>query len=771
MQTIEQMRPQAMWAGPQSAKTHAQQLHEIIARAVPIVGTPGDYLMRDDVLCRSGLSIVHAAPVTEAPKDRLIVRFVVVSGEEARDNKHLHVEGIDFRAWDETPVIPWCHRYDQPTLGRGLWRATYRRADTHEMWSDVEFMPADLADDPWVRFANAIGKMYAGGWMRGISAGWIPKQIREIRSKSGRLLKLASVTSEFIEQSCCPIPVDRWALAEAKDRGVITSDEVETIGRTADWRELNESEAYDLTARSLTAEPDDRENIDMKREAITRAFKPSEARELVDERHLDPEAKLGALVRPSTEDASPMTTTPRSTRVGDVANRAEGSQVDQGDQGSQAETEAEAQVAGDPSPGDEAVEAQVDQGSQESAQADGDAARASKGAQKAPESLQDASGVEADTSQATPGAQASQGAQAPQGDQSDSAPGEAQVEAQVAAQGAPSAQVAPGDVNDVEGHASRPTAAILRGPVSDELDLAYDKMRGAVVGMVDATENLWTLTHQAFFSGRSVNEMLGLKRGGYGYGDKSMDPSDPESPISLDQLVHRQLNRLEGQTQTVADSIEMFRDAMSGASTDTIVQEAAALEQADAIASTLEGLGVIDERAGRKIRQARRENLGGILKVLKDAVKKLADVLSEPEKVADEYGAEDVEQDRAKSRGISAAISERLDLLERRRSGQSQADARVAERLGTMGVRAAKFLDRLANQEALLGDVDSRSVEPVEKALPTVDSETSETQAPTRQRAAKPRGFLPGIATPTRKLGDEFADMISSRLGQMRSRG
>lgn len=716
MQTVEQLRPHEQVLAPDDTHSHAAQLHELIARAVPITGTPGDHEMRERVLCRSGLGLVHAAPSPDAASGRNIVRFITVSGEEARDNKHLHVEGIDFRAWDETPVIPWCHQYDKPTLGRGLWRATYKRGGTHELWTDVEFMPEDLADDPWVRFAAAVGKMYAGGWMRGISAGWIPKQIREIRSKSGRLLKLASVTSEFIEQSPCPIPVDRWALSEAKDRSIITSDDVETIGRSANWRELNESVAYELTPRGLTTAPDNRGEIDVKREALTRAFKPTETRELVDERTLDPDAKLGTMERPdAVAPMAPMAAAHAVRAHDDAPDAPDGVMADappeEGgtDEPVPATTDAEAPAA-DPAP-DAVPDAPVT-GAPGDAPADApqDAAPSTEGA--APD---DPDALAPDDP-----------ADAPVGAQADDAPGAV---------------------------ATASFETFLRGPVSDELDLAYDKMRGAVVSLVDASDMLWELTHAAYFSGRGVRAELGITRGGMG-GEQPMDPSDPSSPISMEQLVRRQLNRIAGQTQTISDAGEMFLDAMNEASTDTVVEEAGVKVEAAAIADALEAAGMIDARAGKKIRNSRRENLGGVLKILRQAVKRLATVLSEKEK---DKLQEDIEQaavtepegepDVAPIITGLPSLVERAARMEHKRSG---AEAR-ASRVSTLGERAARFLEK----------DDTPAV--------VVETEPAPEPAPTaRVKRAMPTGPLPGVAVPTRKLGDEFASLIGTRLGELR---
>lgn len=685
--------------GPE-ARTQRARMDEMLARSTPVEGTDGEHEMNDKVLCRSALTLVHSAPATEAPKDRLIVRFVVSSGEDARDNKHLNVAGIDFRSWDELPIVPWCHLYDRPPVGRGVWRGIYKRGGTYELWSDVEFMPENLADDPWVRFAAAVGKMYAGGWMRGISAGWIPKRIKEIRSKGGRLMKLSSETSEYIEQSCCPLPVDRWALAEAKSRNVITADDVEVIGETTKWRSLTDGVAYELSSRGAVTIPDrsnEGENIDEVLDEMTRAFKANETRELIDERTLDPEDKLTTLVRPGVR----------------AVQRAEGD----GEPAAASEpTEPSEPADGTPAEPDETPAAEGD-------------TQGSEGEPDTPES-----GAEAGSPEPAAEADSPAGGETGEGDSEPSEPtGEPEPE-----EPAPPLATA--------------LAASMRGVVSDEMDLAYDKLRGSVLGMMDATEMLWSLTHQAFFSGRSIAEMLGIpveKRQATAAGE----------PHELPAMVDRQLKRIDGQAQGIRDAVEMFRDAIhmeEGDDGDTAV-EVAGLE--DAISLALEFVDA-ETRAGKKIRLTRRERLGEVKEMLAKAAKLLGAVLQEPEverkaeKSKPKAKAGDGEKNEPENDERALLLAQARG-LKRRLSGEEDVERSTKERLGSMGKRASAFLDRLADR-----DRDAQS-------------EREPEPEPTTKRG-KPRGPLPHVAVPSRTnrtVGEEFTKMIGERLSALQGGG
>mgnify|MGYP005839415743 CR=1 FL=1 len=277
--------------------TGDRALDALMKRAIPNPERPG--LMKlDDVLVRAGQELVHCAPTPECPKDRLIVRFVVVSGEPARDRKILNVPGINWRAYDENPVTMFCHQYDEPPVGRGLWRGIYKRGEKYEVWKDIEFMPGDLYP-----FGNIVGRMYAGGWMRGISGGWKGEDVKWILNRAGKPVGVHFVTSDYLEDSACPIPIDKYALSEAVQRGVLSTDARDVFASHAKWPELSRSVAYEITEKEVLAVP---QRVD--RTALARAVDPKAQRSLVEEKKL--ESDKMAFLRPEearSEGADPGT--------------------------------------------------------------------------------------------------------------------------------------------------------------------------------------------------------------------------------------------------------------------------------------------------------------------------------------------------------------------------------------------------------------------------------------------------------------------------------
>lgn len=565
----------------------------LLKRASRIEGEEGLWKMDERVLVRSGIVLAHATP---AKKDEYgehadrVVQFCVVSGESARDNKGLNVRGIDKAPWIANPVIPWCHMYNEVPVARGRYIATVERGSTHELWSHAEFMPKDL--NP---FGYYVGRMYAGGWLRGNSLGWIPTKLREVRSKSGgRLLRVISEESEMIEYSACPIPVDRWALAEAASAGVFgkgteRSANLEMIARmmerSADWRGFSEGVAYDVSGRDVKTMPDVskgsddldddcRRALDEARDALTRAVEPSADRKVIEEHTIDPDSNLGNL-----EDVA-------------WSARSEGEEGE--DEPEDAGVDGEGRAAGG------------DGGTGDGASGEGEGEGAGEG--------------EGDPSRSA----------------GDGLPGE-----------------------------------ILRGEVSDELDLAYDRIRGAVINQMDAADRLWSLTHTAYWQGRSIREELGLEA-------RAIDVN-PDSPEALEQMVMRQTKRLRNAASMVTDSSLAADDAVTGTSTDL---EQASLE--DAMSLVVERMADegVELRAGKKIAGGRREKLGDLLKAVQNVAKGLKAVLAAPEGGGKKANA-DASKDEDKTEETKKAEAASMERINRYLdTAEGGASAKVKEEGG-----------------------------------------------------------------------------------------
>lgn len=117
-------------------------------------------------------------------------------------------DSIDLAGWDlsefaSNPVMLYEHRRDEPV---GVWRDV--RIDGGALTGEPVFMPAEV--NP---FADRLGKMYAGNWLRAFSVGFRPLEMEPIPGTNGYRIKRAML----LECSCVTIPANTDALLKAAD--------------------------------------------------------------------------------------------------------------------------------------------------------------------------------------------------------------------------------------------------------------------------------------------------------------------------------------------------------------------------------------------------------------------------------------------------------------------------------------------------------------------------------------------------------------------------
>jgi len=243
----------------------------LIARSVAVSESDPDtrVLSRDDErpLIHKPLAVRYSGKHPESSADRTVVRFVVSSGEEARDDKDLLIEGIDFTGYDLNPVWLFAHDWEGLPIGRCLARRTYKRGSTYELWKDIEFTPEDLYP-----FGYQVGQMHARGFLRACSGGWMGTRIRVVRGASGQPERIQYLASDWMETSSCAVGIDKYAVQEAVARGVLKPDGVDQFARAA--RIAATGVAYEVRSMDRT-------------EGAERAFKPNEKRTLVEEHVMD----------------------------------------------------------------------------------------------------------------------------------------------------------------------------------------------------------------------------------------------------------------------------------------------------------------------------------------------------------------------------------------------------------------------------------------------------------------------------------------------------
>lgn len=654
------------------------------------------------------LSTAWVGPVPESPSDRTIVRFVVVSGEDARDDKDLHVEGIDFSGYDSNPVWLYSHQWEMPPIGRCLKRQVFKRGNVFELWKDIEFTPADLYP-----FGHQIGQMHSRGWMRACSGGWLGTRIRVQRGRDGAPERIVYLSSDWMETSSCSVGIDKFALQEAVERGFVDTKGAEIIARHAPTLAAR---AYDL--RSTPA----------------RSFKPEETRVLIEERNLD---------NPYEEEWK------RAMRVRPKANALESRAAgDKMDDGKMKCPECGAEVRGSKcercgammttrAPSEDMSE---DKAAEDMMECPSCGSKIKAGATECPECGADLTSERAMEGDKCPecGADVSKqtgsecpecGAKLPTDEEKKAAADKkaAIEERQAKAVAADDAAAVAEEDETMEGTAKDADAeeedsedeegdvvtkrsiefAALRGPMIQAMDAAYDQLFANTVTLAQVCDELRTLGATAFVEGRSIRRSpvnrkvierqfrVAFERQLPTMVARALDVMTG-SVGNLEGSVMRQVDRGDACVTRIGNALADIRDAVGG----FIPQADEDIPMEDEAPSPMD----ITQRAGRKIAYKRRSKINSACVNVRCALRSLEEVLAEEEPIGPEE--EDTVQDtledatdtlekaepdeKAKAGNITQAMRSRIDALLRSPVGVKISEEVTSE----VELRAASISER-----------------------------------------------------------------------------
>jgi HK97 family phage prohead protease len=154
---------------------------------------------------------------------------IVASVEtEDRAGDLIQASGWDLAAYERNPVVLWAHQYLAPPIGRSL--RTW--VEGKSLMATIEFAPTP--------FAQEVRRLYAGGFLRGVSVGFRAIETEQRKSEAGRRGILFK-RQELLEISAAPVPLhpdtlvsgDPWRLPES---GRAAADAMSSIRRL--WEEI-----------------------------------------------------------------------------------------------------------------------------------------------------------------------------------------------------------------------------------------------------------------------------------------------------------------------------------------------------------------------------------------------------------------------------------------------------------------------------------------------------------------------------------------------------
>lgn len=130
------------------------------------------------------------------------VSFVVSTGAEDRDGDVVDPNGWSLDRYRKNPIVLWAHDYRLPPVAKA---PDIRIAD------GALRAVAQFPDENDYEFADTVFRLYAGGYLSAVSAGFRPLE-QEKRSDRGNLVRAA----ELWEFSAVPVPSNPEALVQAK---------------------------------------------------------------------------------------------------------------------------------------------------------------------------------------------------------------------------------------------------------------------------------------------------------------------------------------------------------------------------------------------------------------------------------------------------------------------------------------------------------------------------------------------------------------------------
>jgi len=182
-------------------------------------------------------------------------RLVVTISTRIRDRHGdiLEPGGAQIASFLKNPVVLWAHEYRALPIGR----ATSLLRDGEVLKADILFAPTD--------FAKEVYDLYAKGFLRAWSVGFLPLEWDVIEDANGKFQGYHIKAWELIELSAVPVPANPEALTNALENGLVREPDLKkllqkelSVRANAD-RAVESSEADDAShteVRGKTREPD-----------------------------------------------------------------------------------------------------------------------------------------------------------------------------------------------------------------------------------------------------------------------------------------------------------------------------------------------------------------------------------------------------------------------------------------------------------------------------------------------------------------------------------
>ncbi len=185
----------------------------------------------------------RAAPPLSINLEERTIAFVLSDESQDHAGDIVRQAGWDLGIFNQNPVLPWCHNYEQPPVGN---------------WQDVTIKGTQLqgvarfakAED--YPFADTIFRLASQGFLKGVSVGFKPTSWNVRYNDQQRFMGYEFLTQQLLECSACTVPMNPNALAKALKENAISKKELAEVVTQRVMSELAEdiSSHADLAALS-----------------------------------------------------------------------------------------------------------------------------------------------------------------------------------------------------------------------------------------------------------------------------------------------------------------------------------------------------------------------------------------------------------------------------------------------------------------------------------------------------------------------------------------
>lgn len=152
-----------------------------------------------------------AAPAVNAVEDREAMRIsAVISNQDLnRNGQRVMQAGWDFADYMKNPIVLFGHDDNAPAIGKNVTLGL----EGERLRAVTEFAPT--------AFGREMFTLYAGGYMRAWSPGFLPTEVSFKKNDQGDIEEVIFNRMKLLEYSAVAIPANADAVSEALDHGLI----------------------------------------------------------------------------------------------------------------------------------------------------------------------------------------------------------------------------------------------------------------------------------------------------------------------------------------------------------------------------------------------------------------------------------------------------------------------------------------------------------------------------------------------------------------------